>query len=248
MTSSNARPDALTAITRLSHDALVLDVGGWARPLPRADWVIDLGPYETRGFLGSWGEGERERFSRDTWVEWDICASRPWPFKDNQFDCVFCGHTLEDVRDPLRVCEEMNRVARAGYVESPSAALELCRGAESRYWVGHSHHRWLILRDGDGLAFVPKPHFIHHPFRFHIPTVKYLRPGIDTSIRFSWEGGFEFKEAFEISLEQQQRLIEEIVSSSMRKGPRARVLSALDFLTRRGKRLDRNEFPRYQGS
>ena len=28
----------------LPADAVVLDVGGWASPLERADWVVDLGP------------------------------------------------------------------------------------------------------------------------------------------------------------------------------------------------------------
>ena len=36
----------------LADGALVLDVGGWARPLSRADWVLDLMPYETRGGYG----------------------------------------------------------------------------------------------------------------------------------------------------------------------------------------------------
>ena len=42
-------------------DALVLDVGSWGRPLARADWVIDVMPYETRGLYGRDGDGA-ERF------------------------------------------------------------------------------------------------------------------------------------------------------------------------------------------
>ena len=33
-----------SALERLPEHGLLLDVGGWARPLARADWVIDLGP------------------------------------------------------------------------------------------------------------------------------------------------------------------------------------------------------------
>ena len=43
-----------------------------------------------------------ERFTADTWVVQDICT--PWPFADGQFDFAVCSHTLEDVRDPVFVC------------------------------------------------------------------------------------------------------------------------------------------------
>ncbi|MDX6644032.1 MAG: hypothetical protein QOD76_1994, partial [Solirubrobacteraceae bacterium] len=71
---------------------------------------------------------------------------------------------LEDVRDPIRVCEEMSRVARAGYVEVPSLLDELSWGnpeASGGPWLGHSHHRWLCtLQDGE-LAFLQKAHSLH---------------------------------------------------------------------------------------
>ena len=36
----------------LGPDEVVLDIGAWGRPLTRADWVMDLMPYETRGLYG----------------------------------------------------------------------------------------------------------------------------------------------------------------------------------------------------
>src|SRR3954469_25476314 len=86
----------------LADDAVVLDVGGWAKPFARADWVIDLMPYETRGLYGS-GDQDDERFSAATWVQHDVCARSSWPFADDQFDFAVCSHTLEDVRDPVGV-------------------------------------------------------------------------------------------------------------------------------------------------
>jgi hypothetical protein len=50
---------ALVALQPQPH--VVLDVGGWGRPFTRADWVLDLMPYETRGLYGRDGTGE-ERF------------------------------------------------------------------------------------------------------------------------------------------------------------------------------------------
>ena len=96
-------------LRRLPDEAVVLDVGGWAAPLERADWVIDLMPYETRGLYRR-AEPQPERFTADTWVVRDICAREPWPFADDQFDFVVCAQTLEDIRDPVWVCEESGDV------------------------------------------------------------------------------------------------------------------------------------------
>src|SRR5690349_19471584 len=90
----------------LPDDAVGLAVGGWARPFARADWVLDLMPYETRGLYGyEQGDRSQERFSPDTWIVRDMCAREPWPFSDSQFDFAICSHTLEDIRDPVWVCQ-----------------------------------------------------------------------------------------------------------------------------------------------
>jgi len=183
----------------LPDSALVLDVGGWSNPLARADWVIDLGSYATRGWY-AWGLGSergeaRERFTADRWVELDICGPEPWPFDDGMFDFVVCTHTLEDVRDPIRVCTEMMRVGAAGFVETPSAALELTRGIQSPLWCGWNHHRWLVEREGDGLVFRAKLHHIHSPFFPSVRSPRFLRPEAREPLAFAWRGSFPVREA-----------------------------------------------------
>ena len=177
----------------LPDDAVVLDVGGWAKPLPRANWVIDLMPYETRGLYGVASPGE-ERFSASTWVERDICDREPWPFEDDQFDFSICSHTLEDVRDPIWVCSELNRVSRAGYLEVPSRADEQMRGVNGN-WVGWSHHHWLIDTTPKGMRFVLKPHLIHGDPMYSLSPhlLGYLRPEERVQFLF-WEGNFDYSE------------------------------------------------------
>jgi hypothetical protein len=160
-------PSSLERVNDLPSDALVLDVGGWAKPLPRADWVIDLLPYETRGPYGTLAGGP-ERFSPATWIERDICDREPWPFADGQFDFAVCSHTLEDVRDPVGVCAELRRVARAGYIEVPSRAAEQSLRMQGRC-VGWSHHRWLVDVHEDRIDFVLKPHVIHGRPEYQLP-------------------------------------------------------------------------------
>lgn len=142
-------------------DALVLDVGGWGRPLARADWVLDVQPYQTRGLYGFDGAGP-ERYDESRWVQWDICDRRPFPFSDAQFDFVVCSHTLEDVRDPVWVSQELVRVGRAGYVEVPSRLEEQAYGVQGP-WVGWGHHHWLVDIDATESVvwFTFKHHILH---------------------------------------------------------------------------------------
>jgi SAM-dependent methyltransferase len=160
----------------LKDTDVVLDIGGWACPYNRANYILDAEAYETRGYYktvglpGSQG-GEREYFTRDTWIQRDICDKEPFPFADKMFDFVICSHTLEDIRDPLWVCSEILRVGKRGYIEIPSRLVESCRGWESHKTVGLTHHRWLIDVDqkASHIRFLHKHHMIHAEQRFSFP-------------------------------------------------------------------------------
>jgi hypothetical protein len=194
----------------LDEDDLVLDVGGWGSPWARADWVIDLMPFETRGLYGRSDPAE-ERFGPDTWVERDICESTPWPFADDQFDFAVCSHTLEDVRDPVFVCAELNRVARAGYIEVPSRLEEQSWGVIGPY-VGWSHHRWLVDVDGDRIEFVGKPHVIHGRQEFHFPAgVAATLTAEERVETMFWRGGFAHRERIFLTAEDLDRYLAEPV-------------------------------------
>jgi SAM-dependent methyltransferase len=191
--------EGLRRVLELPDGARVLDVGGWAAPLNRADWVIDLMPYETRGALAPDGVGPGPaRFTPETWVVADICARQPWPFADDFFDFAVCTFTLEDVRDPVRVCEEISRVARAGYVEVPSLLDELTwRNPEPSGgpWVGHAHHRWLCTQADGELVFLSKFHSLHARRRARVPP-SWARQlsGRERVIALCWEGSIAARE------------------------------------------------------
>lgn len=155
-------------LNQLAANDVVLDVGGWGKPFARADWVLDLMPYETRGLYGRDGDQEDERFSTDTWIRRDICSREPYPFADNAIDFAICSHTLEDVRDPLWVCSELSRIAKAGYIEVPSRLEEQSYGFQGP-WVGWGHHHWLIEVTGGRLEFVFKHHVLHGRASDHFP-------------------------------------------------------------------------------
>src|SRR6476469_7041715 len=147
MLDANAR----AILGELDDSSVVVDVGGWAQPFTRANYVVDLMPYETRGVFGRIGPAE-ERFTRDRWLRLDVCTS-PLPFPDQSVDYLVCSNTLEDIRDPIHLCREINRVAKRGYVEVPSRRVESILGLESPGYPGYYHHRWLVEIEGSELTF-----------------------------------------------------------------------------------------------
>ena len=137
-------------IEKGKHAERVLDLGGWYQPLNVATHVMDVQPYQSRRRHECLDPENEERFTSKTWVVQDVCDS-PWPFPDKYFDFSFCSHLLEDVRDPLAICRELIRVAKGGYIETPSRQREIF--SKARFFtlkaalgrmpeVGFYHHRW----------------------------------------------------------------------------------------------------------
>lgn len=191
----------------------VLDIGGWAIPFKRANYVVDLMPYETRGIHGFQGS-EKEHFSKDTWFVQDISSKKPLPFKDKEIDFVICSDTLEDIKDPLFVCSEIIRVGKRGYLGFPSRTIETIMGMEGEHFAGYSHHRWLIDIVKNKIIFRFKNHFIHHSWKYHLPKsyLKKLKPEDHISYLF-WENSFEFEEVLTTSSLNLRREMEEFVKA-----------------------------------
>jgi hypothetical protein len=211
-------PRSVDRITsQLASEALVLDVGGGARPFPRADWILDLVSYEDRGRLGGGGDRRDERFTADTWVQRDICDRRPWPFADGQFEFAVCSHTLEDVRDPVWAAQELQRVAAAGYIEVPALREELTYGIQGP-WVGWGHHHWLVLADGRGLEFLFKHHVVNRRGS-HLPggSVESLTAA-ERVQELWWQGSFPVAEHFMATPAELDQFLGELAGSSGRSG------------------------------
>ena len=80
------------------------------------------------------------------------------PYADKSVDFLYCRHCIEDLHNPTLLLREMNRVAKAGYIETPSPLAEFCRGSEGPDipWRGFHHHRWFCWLDGERLTLLPK--------------------------------------------------------------------------------------------
>ena len=162
-------PNVDAVLKMIGPDDLVLDIGRARRFDIGANYVIDAEPYETRGWLAPAQGGEREYFTKETWIQRDICDKQPFHSLQILRFRETCSQTLEDVRDPLWVSAEIIRIGKRGRIQVPSRVAESCRGAEPGQ-VGLTHHRWLIdIIPPDEIRFLMKYHMIHSHWRFSFP-------------------------------------------------------------------------------
>jgi hypothetical protein len=113
--------------------------------------------------------------------------------------------TLEDIRDPIGVCRELSRVARAGYVEVPTVEAELVYNVEGTGpFLGHEHHRWFCDRDDattgrPSLVFWHKSHMVHSDWRIRVLPRWHEQMGLDdVLLGVFWEGELPAREKFEL--------------------------------------------------
>lgn len=100
---------------RLPFDAgaLVLDVGSGGNPHPAADVLLEKYVDSTHRF-------DSMVTDRPT-VLADACKM---PFKDKAFDFTLAFHVLEHMHNPQVFLGELERVGKAGYIETPNAIFE----------------------------------------------------------------------------------------------------------------------------
>ncbi len=122
--------------------ARVLEIGPGEVPFPRANVFVD---HEAKEGIN---------------VVTCNVLREDLPFKDKEFDFVYCRHLIEDLWNPVRVLDEMSRVGRAGYIETPSPIAELCRGVDGGVgawkYSGYHHHCQLVWVDNNKLKIVHK--------------------------------------------------------------------------------------------
>jgi len=126
----NAQSKAMMVLRKLGFHSLAWSLRRLHVPVPKSALVLEVGsggnPYFRSNVLIDAYEHTRERHYAS------LVADRPTvlgfveslPFKDNAFDFVIASHVLEHSSDPERFLSELERVAKAGYIEVPDALME----------------------------------------------------------------------------------------------------------------------------
>lgn len=170
----------------VESSALVLEVGSGGNPYFRTNVCCD-----------AYFETQERHFV-------PLIADRPTvlafaenlPFKDHAFDFVIASHVLEHSTDPEKFISELQRVAKAGYIEVPDAFFErIC---------AYPDHR-LEITDKDGTLFIQKkkapcsdPHLIDL-YRNKVSSIypKFIAMApFEHHVRYFWSnetGGIKYK-------------------------------------------------------
>lgn len=170
--------------TPVDKDALVLEVGSGGNPYPRANVLLDA------------YEATQERH----WAP--LATDRPTvlgfvenlPFRDQAFDFVIAAHVLEHSADPVRFIAELQRVARAGYIEVPDAFLERINPyRDHRLEITCREHKLLVRKKS---AWRPEPEVVDlYEDRVKSVLTRYLVPKcpFEFHVRYYWDRRIDYQ-------------------------------------------------------
>lgn len=126
---------------RFSHCKKVLEIGPGIHPFPLATHFID--------------HVHNDQIQNLLVI--DITKNK-LPFVDDEFDLIYCRHVMEDIENVEFVINELFRIAKNVYIETPSPLAETTRHIDgpSPYYRGYVHHRNLIWTYENTLKILPK--------------------------------------------------------------------------------------------
>ena len=174
---------------RIRSSDRVLEIGGGDNPHPRSNVVVDkftdnnehrtsnLKLYPNQTFIAADGE--------------------ELPFKDKEFDYVICCQVLEHTENPARFLSEQFRVAKRGYIDTPSLLGENLFPKASHKWVLHEINDVVYMVEKAKAGFQHRYDFSdlvllylpQHSLGFKI--LERTHPNLLT-IRIEWEHDFDY--------------------------------------------------------
>lgn len=127
-----------------------------ALPIKRSDLVIDVGsggnPHIWADVTTDMYEDNTQRFTEVKFKGLFVWSNAErLPFKHKVFDYSISSHVLEHSPYPERMIMELERISKAGYIETPPAWQELI----CPYKMHHSR----VIQQGDTLVFKLKSQF-----------------------------------------------------------------------------------------
>jgi hypothetical protein len=135
----------------------VVDVGGstgcWSAPY--VDAIVDFNPMQNTNL-------NIKLFKCDITNPNDYSEIYDYIEANGKFDFCICSHTLEDIINPVFVCEQIAKISKSGYVAFPTKYRELSRNIEftNLNFRGYMHHRWIFTIKDNIVVGFPKINYI----------------------------------------------------------------------------------------
>ena len=182
----------LQYITDKYKDKKVLDIGPGVYPLPIATHFIDYISHQQNTICIDMEQGNI-------------------PFDDKYFDFVYCRHVLEDMNYPFNLFNEICRVGKAFYIETPSPFAEISINVDGKLdtqYRGYVHHNYIVWVHDNTLFFIKKypiveyinkkyydelyDHWYWNTYLYYdgvgpVPTYKFLRHDIDYNLTQNYD-------------------------------------------------------------
>lgn len=173
-------------IKKIGKKKKVLDLGSGNNPCFRADVCVDY-------YLEDDTQRDGSRIfvpKNKKFIKWNL-NEYPYPFKNQEFDFVICGHIAEHINNPQKFCKEIQRIGKAGYIESPNKLYEQLYGWDFHKWYVYTNDGKLIFENiniDEKLQIGRRLYKICKPFHDYINHNVYKLLTI-----FPWKGKFEYK-------------------------------------------------------
>ena len=116
----------------------VLDVGSGHQPHRRANVILDK-------YVGETIHRTTQQVEMPTDKYFVLGDALSTPFSNKEFDFVIASHIAEHIDDPIIFCNEIKRISKSGYIETPGPITELLLSANS--------HKWIVRKNSSGLIF-----------------------------------------------------------------------------------------------
>ncbi len=188
---------------KIKSSEKILDVGGSMKQHEglKIDTLVDIFRPEEVPYTPS-------KLIAKNFVRLDVARER-LPFGNKEFDFCLCTHTLEDLSNPELAINEMARVAKRGYIVTPSFGSDLVFShVDFTDWLtgarrvpGAAHHKWLFYKKGKKMRIIAKNYPILYTPRYQIAGWSG-----EQEFEYYWEDKIDYEIVNDIS---PHRLIEE---------------------------------------
>ncbi|MHA4847435.1 methyltransferase domain-containing protein [Flavitalea antarctica] len=128
LNSSNWEYQQKLVAPALPDSGIIMDIGSGHNPVPNANILADFYPEDTIHRAASMVE-DRPVI---------VCSVDRVPMLDKSIDFVICSHIVEHVDSPIRAGNELARIAKAGYIETPAFGKDIIVGTGDM-------HKWQIV-------------------------------------------------------------------------------------------------------